>query len=146
MQVDNDEFQAPRRQINTFTKLPLRRGNQLQDKRPMTTKSNTKKASSTWIKDQHPVGEPTAKAQPRRGQDQFGRTHQGGSAEPVWWPPWPTFLWRFAHRLWRSVPRALNATDLRNRLQEPTFQAYIRRGTPPILNTHNNTRIILSSH
>ena len=61
---------------------------------------------------------------------------QGGSAEPPWWPPWPTFLWRFAHRLWRSVPRALNATDLRNRLQEPTFQAYIRRGTPPLLNTH----------
>ena len=40
-----------------------------------------------------------------------------GSAELTGGPPWPIFLWRFVTDVWRSVPPAINATDVWNRLQ-----------------------------
>ncbi|TVU25711.1 hypothetical protein EJB05_28216, partial [Eragrostis curvula] len=44
-----------------------------------------------------------------------GASHR--SADLPGRPHWPIFLWRFITDFWRSVPPALNVTDLGNRLK-----------------------------
>ena len=85
--------------------------------KPKTTKQSLNIKPSKWIGPVHSQRKAPEKNQAQGSPGQFGRTTLVGSAELTGGPPWPIFLWRFVTDVWRSVPPAINATDVWNRLQ-----------------------------
>ncbi|TVU50400.1 hypothetical protein EJB05_01770, partial [Eragrostis curvula] len=71
----------------------------------------------TWFRQVHRPRKQPEEDQAQRGPGQVGRPPLARSADLPGRPPWPILLWRFTTDLWRSVPPALNVTDLGNRLK-----------------------------